>query len=127
MARRKRTPPPLAEMAARAQEAELAQQELPHLFLLRVMRGEPIAQYYISDLGKIVKMQWVPSKEERLDAAKAAAPYHAPKLQAVRHTGADDGPIRVKEELTDVEVARRIAFALLRGTQQVEETVENGP
>lgn len=84
------------------------------------MRGEPIAEYFLSDTGSIEIKQWVPTREERLDAAKAAAPYHAPKLQAVRHTGADDGPIVVREEMTDVEAARRIAFVLTQGLKAQE-------
>ena len=44
--------------------------EMPHEFLLRVMRGEAVDGA-------------VPTFAERLDAAKAAAPYFAPKLAAV--------------------------------------------
>lgn len=43
---------------------------LPHEFLLAVTRGEAIGGY-------------VPSFAERLEAAKAAAPFFAPKLSAV--------------------------------------------
>ena len=43
---------------------------LPHEFLLAVTRGETIGDY-------------VPTFAERLEAAKAAAPFFAPKLSAV--------------------------------------------
>lgn len=45
--------------------------ELPHQFLLRIMRGEVIN-------GE------KPSIQLRVDCAKAAAPYYAPKLSAVQ-------------------------------------------
>ena len=117
---RRRNPPPLAEMEARAQAAAAAQSELPHVFLLRIMRGEPISQFYLNEDGQVVETQWLPSREERIDAAKAAAPYHAPKLQSMRHTGADGGAVVVREEMSDNEAARRIAFALLRGAMTQE-------
>ena len=120
MVRRRKTPPPLAEMEARARDAALAQGELPHVFLLRVMRGEPISQFFYDQDGFIVEKKWLPSAEERVDAAKAAAPYHAPKLQSVRHAGADGGAVVVREEMSDNEAARRIAFTLLRGTMTKE-------
>ena len=44
--------------------------ELPHEFLLRIVRGEAIDGM-------------VPTFADRLDAAKAAAPYFAPRLAAV--------------------------------------------
>lgn len=40
--------------------------------------------------------------------------------QALEHTGKDGGPIETKE-LSDMEVARRIAFTLARGTAQLVE------
>jgi hypothetical protein len=47
----------------------------------------------------------------RLEAAKAAAPYVHPKLANVELTGKDRGPIETKE-ISDLELARWIAFAL---------------
>lgn len=46
---------------------------LPHEFLLAVTRGEAVDGY-------------VPSFAERLEAAKAAAPFYAPKLSAMEAT-----------------------------------------
>lgn len=53
----------------------------------------------------------------RFEAAKAAAPYVHPKLAAIEHTGKDGGPIQT-EELSPVDAARRIAFALQQGVQK---------
>lgn len=53
--------------------------ELPHELLLRVSRGDRIK---IGEAdGKPI--YYIPSFEERVDCAKAAAPYFAPKLSAV--------------------------------------------
>jgi len=63
---------------------------LPHEFLLAVSRGEMVDDHK-------------PSFEERLDAAKAAAPYYAPKLSSIEASGPDGGPIphRVEVEFVD--------------------------
>ncbi len=45
----------------------------------------------------------------RLDAAKSCAPYIHPRLAAVQVTGKDGAPIEVSD-VSDLEVARRIAF-----------------
>lgn len=58
------------EARAKAQETG----ELPHEFLLRVMRGEEID-------GSL------PEFKDRMAAAVAAAPYYAPKLSSVDHKG----------------------------------------
>lgn len=59
-----------------AKAVEVAQKtgELPHEFLLRVMRGEVIDGHS-------------PTFDERMAAAQAAAPYYAPKLAAVEQRG----------------------------------------
>lgn len=54
--------------------------ELPHEFLLRVSRGDPIAHGKDKD-GKAILYQ--PTFSERILCAKDAAPYFAPKLTAV--------------------------------------------
>ena len=41
--------------------------------------------------------------------AKLAAPYCHPRLNAVAHTGKDDGPIKI-EDMSNLEIARRMAF-----------------
>ena len=49
----------------------------------------------------------------RDDMAKACAPYVHPKLAAVEHTGKDGGPIKT-EDVSDFEVARRLALLLTK-------------
>lgn len=67
-------PKGVANKASReTRERAAASGLLPHEFLLSVVRGEAIGGY-------------VPSFGERLEAAKAAAPFYAPKLSAVEAT-----------------------------------------
>lgn len=54
--------------------------ELPHEFLLRVARGQKIQHGEDPITGEPLFFQ--PSREERIDCAKAAAPYFAPRLSA---------------------------------------------
>ena len=53
---------------------------LPHEFLLMVARGEPIKHTLQAEDGNISEVEVYPSLEWRIDAAKAAANYFAPKL-----------------------------------------------
>lgn len=73
------------------QAIEAAQKSgvLPHEWLLNVMRGEPIMQkrlveYTDGQSGitalRVIEEPYYPPPEFRLEAAKAAAPYYAPKL-----------------------------------------------
>lgn len=62
-----RKPGSVNKMSHDAREKAALTGELPHEFLLRVGRGETIGEH-------------VPTFQERVDAAKAAAPYFAPKL-----------------------------------------------
>ncbi|HJX17774.1 MAG TPA: hypothetical protein VJ437_06210 [Acidiferrobacterales bacterium] len=57
-------------MSQVAREKAARTGELPHEFLLQVMRGHKITGHK-------------PTFSERMDAAKAAAPYYAPRLAAV--------------------------------------------
>lgn len=50
--------------------------------------------------------------ELRIDCAKAAIRYEKPSLAAIEHTGKDGKPIEVEEVVTELELARRIAFLL---------------
>jgi hypothetical protein len=54
-------------MSQRARDEAHKTGELPHEFLLRVCRGEKIGEHE-------------PTFQERLDAAKASAPYFAPRF-----------------------------------------------
>jgi hypothetical protein len=62
---------------------------LPHEWLLKVVRGDPIEQSYTVDVldkkGQIIGQEVMtktvyPDLQMRHDAAKAAAPYYAPRL-----------------------------------------------
>lgn len=74
--------------------------EVPHIFLLRIARGEEIDGYQ-------------PTFQDRVDAAKNCAGYFAPKLQAV-HISEKDPGVKAQEisfnadalsELDDAELA----------------------
>ena len=74
---------------------------LPHEFLLTFMRGEAVDGY-------------TPSFAERLDAAKAAAPFFAPKLSAVNATMHKSDP----REMSDEELTWHIrSVAAARGAE----------
>lgn len=87
--------------------SELSQAEaklagiLPHEWLLKVVRGEPIEQNYTVDVldkkGNIIGQEVMtktvyPDLPMRHDAAKAAAPYYAPRLatQVITLKGRED-------------------------------------
>jgi len=62
---------------------------LPHEWLLKVSRGEPIQQKRWKDIvdedGAVIDRELVedtlyPTFDIRMDAAKAAAPFYAPRL-----------------------------------------------
>ncbi len=57
--------------------------------------------------------------DKRMWAAEKAAPYVHPRLAAVEHTGKDGGPIETRE-LSPLELARRVAFALEKGRRALE-------
>jgi len=76
-----------------AREQALRTGDLPHEWLLRIARGEPVIQRKLliymhasgPNKGKEKSRSWVeeeiyPTLEQRIDAAKASAPYFAPKL-----------------------------------------------
>lgn len=94
--------------------SELSQAEaklagiLPHEWLLKVVRGDPIEQSYTVDvidkaglvIGQEVKTRTIyPDIAMRHDAAKAAAPFYAPRLatQVITLRGRED----VLNQLTD--------------------------
>jgi hypothetical protein len=56
----------------------------------------------------------------RFEAAKRAAPYRHPKLASIEHTGKDGGPIETRE-LSPIELAQRISFALARAAKALSD------
>lgn len=58
--------------------------ELPHEFLWRISRGEPIEGWYFDQKKKKhCRTTLHPTLDQRIDCAKAAAPYFAPRLSTI--------------------------------------------
>lgn len=88
---RKKAKPKTILQEARARAAETG--DLPHEWLLKVSRGEPIIQRRLiieyhkagPKKGEELSRSWIeeeiyPSFDTRVDAAKASAPFYAPRL-----------------------------------------------
>lgn len=82
-------------LSLRAREEAAKTGELPHEFLLRVSRGEQIDDHK-------------PAFPERMDAAKAAAPYFAPRLSTTAIDANINGAPKTMYEMTDAELTARI-------------------
>lgn len=78
------------KMSKKAREEAAMTGELPHEYLLRISRGEEIDGYK-------------PTFTERMDAAKAAAPYFAPRLSTTDVNARVRGELSVAE-MTDEEL-----------------------
>jgi hypothetical protein len=79
-------------MSMRAREEASNAGELPHEFLLRVSRGETIGVHE-------------PTFSERVDAAKAAAPYFSPRFSAATLDASfTDNSASNPGEMTDEEL-----------------------
>jgi hypothetical protein len=81
----------LNKISQRAREEAEKTGELPHEFLLRVSRGESIDGHE-------------PGFSERIDAAKAAAPYFAPRLSTTAIDASITNRNKTAEEMTDAEL-----------------------
>lgn len=78
-------------------------------------KAAAIAKSGITPLDYMLRvMRQSDNEAVRLDAAKAAAPYVHPRLQAIEHSGKDGGPIETKD-VTGLELSRRIAYLLTSG------------
>lgn len=93
--------------------------QLPHEFLLHVCRGEVVVEKYLDDEGLVQEREVYPDIGMRIDAAKAAAPFFAPKLsvQQVDMSASAD-----LEHLSVEELKRRLQLTLtrLQATQPIE-------
>lgn len=89
---RGRPPGAVGKLSREAVEHAKSTGELPHIFLLRVARGEIIEQKIMNSLtGELSTVYVAPPFEVRVDVAKAVAPYFQPKLAAVEFMqGQDD-------------------------------------
>lgn len=78
---------PVGSMSKIASEArEHAKQTglLPHEILLSMARGEPQTVYLVNPLtNAVTEQKQALDIDQRRDAAKAAAPYYAPKISTV--------------------------------------------
>ncbi|MEB2499549.1 hypothetical protein [Burkholderia cenocepacia] len=79
----------VTRISQEARERAAQTGELPHEFLLRVVRGEDAFFDSVQVNGESVEIQRKPTFAERVDAAKAAAPYFQPRLAAteIEHRG----------------------------------------
>ena len=79
-----RPPGALSKLAKENMDKARATGELPHEFLLRVARGEIIYRDFVDPFsGVITQTMEEYDLSVRIDAAKAAAPYYAPKISTV--------------------------------------------
>jgi hypothetical protein len=70
-----------AKISAETITAAAATGMLPHEWLLAVMRGEQINHFaYDADTSEIVEIIVLPTFTDRMEAAKAAAPYYATRM-----------------------------------------------
>lgn len=73
----------LSKLSREAREKAKATGLLPHEFLLSIARGEIIYRDVLQKDGSIDKVMEDYDFAARQDAAKAAAPYYAPKISTV--------------------------------------------
>lgn len=84
-----RPPGAISRMSKEAREKAAATGMLPHEFLLAITRGERILRWAPhpdpeqAAAGVVVQVEEKYTFEDRKDAAKAAAPYFAPRISAV--------------------------------------------
>lgn len=97
----------VSRMAKEAREQARLTGMLPHEILLSMARGEPQERAVIDPAtGKQTGRTWqVPDLEQSKDAAKAAAPYYAPKISTVEVI------TNVSDEQLDEFIARAAAEA----------------
>lgn len=76
-----------AERIAKAEASGL----MPHEFLLSVCRGE--TQKQPGPNGTMI--EHIPTFDERIDAAKAAIGYYAPKLSSIQASGPEGGALQI--------------------------------
>lgn len=74
----------MSKLSREAREAAKASGLLPHEILLSMARGEPQTEYVVDPVNNRVVERLVSLDiDQRKDAAKAAAPYYAPKISTV--------------------------------------------
>ena len=118
----------ISTMTRAARESAKATGLLPHEWLLKVMRGEAIPHTIATEVkdddGKVIgyteeTRNVYPSMDMRQDAAKAAAPFYAPKLAA---QVIDLSVNKMTDEELDEELTE-LAAALLE-SQAITEAID---
>lgn len=111
-------------LAMEAREKARATGELPHEFLLRIARGEVITRKILDPAtGAQIEIVEDYDFEARRDAAKAAAPYFAPKISTVEIIkGVQD------DELDSIiaELAAQTGFSFGAGGEEPTREAEAG-
>ena len=113
------------KLARQAREDAARTGKLPHEILLDIARGKVIVQEITDpETGEITKKLHVPSLEDMKDAAKAAAPYFAPKISTVEVIqGVNDDELDRIIALAASEAGISIGFG---GEEQEGETASGG-
>jgi hypothetical protein len=101
----------LSKVTAKAKQAAMETGLLPHEWLLKVSRGEGIIhkRWVVKHDAKgnvrsreLIEEEIYSDFATRLDAAKAAAPFYAPKLAAQTVSLGDGNSNAVAKALTDI-------------------------
>lgn len=102
--------------------------KLPHEILLQIARGEPI-DHHVWDPEKkaYVKRTIYPPWEDRVDAAKAAAPFFAPRLaaQIIKTPGTDTPSTMTDKQLND-ELRKMLIEFGITDTELIDEDTLDG-
>lgn len=85
---------------------------MPLDVLLHHMREMHEEAVRLGNMGDEFIARTVACRNAALQAAKDAAPYVHAKLTATEITGKDGGPVAVAAEMSDQELARRVAILL---------------
>lgn len=80
---RGRPPNSMNALSKRARELAASTGRLPHEILLSIARGVPIELQEVQPDGTLRPRYEAVTAEQVLDAAKAGAPYYAPKISTV--------------------------------------------
>lgn len=73
-------------LAREAREKAAATGLLPHEILLSMARGEPQKEFRVDADGNVSEKLVSLTIDQRMDSAKAAAPFYAPKINSVEVT-----------------------------------------
>jgi hypothetical protein len=105
-----RPPNSLNKMTQQAREAAKLEGRMPHEILLDAARGKPMTVYKPQPDGTMKAELEPVSLAQALDAAKAAAPFYAPKISTVEVVGnLDDATLNSLLERTAAEAGVAIA------------------